>query len=79
MRLERLCRVTFKEVAYCRINVEYCDGVERCFKTSWITSSKIRTLRTDVYVTRQLANTSQFAIAWEDLVVDDDDDALNDE
>ena len=34
VRLERLRRVTFEEVAYCRVNVEYCDGVERCFKTS---------------------------------------------
>ena len=34
VRLERLRRVTCKEVAYCRLNVEYCDGAERCFTTS---------------------------------------------
>ena len=79
VRLERLLCVTCKEVAYYRLNVEYCDGVERCFSTSWITSSSIRTLRTVVHVTRQSANTSKFAIAWNDLVVNGDDDELNDE
>ena len=34
VRLERLRRVTCKEVAYCRIDVEYCDDVERCVTTS---------------------------------------------
>ena len=37
VRLERLRRVTCKEVAllaYCRIYVKYCDDVERCITTS---------------------------------------------
>ena len=34
VRLERLRRLTCKEVAYCRIDVKYCDDVERCVTTS---------------------------------------------
>ena len=40
--------------AYSRIDVEYCDGVERFRRTSCITTSKIKTSRRDVHVTRQL-------------------------
>ena len=50
--------------AYRRVDVEYCNVVERFLRTSWITTSEIRTSRTDVYVTRQRLTTSMFANAW---------------
>ena len=50
--------------AYRRVDVEYCNVVERFFRTSWITTSEIRTSRTGVYVTRQRLTTSMFANAW---------------
>ena len=50
--------------AYRRVDVEYCNVVERFLRTSCITTSEIRTSRTDIYVTRQRLTTSMFANAW---------------
>ena len=53
--------------AYRRVDVEYCNVVERFFRTSWTTSSEIRKsgrhVRTFTSLGRWLT-TSRFAIAW---------------
>ena len=72
MRPERLRRVTYEEVAYCRVDVEYYDNVEWMYHV--ITQTSRRHVPTFTSLGRWLT-TSMFAILHDRrLVADRNDD-----